>query len=347
MNEFSKERRLTPVNNASAWTAPELANDDAWITHLTPAHINEIDAALSRALGRGFASTPFGQEDFPLPTFAPVLADVMDNVENGRGVNLIKGLPIDRYTSTELRVVYWGLATYFGESISQNSRGEMIAEVTDRGNDHDNMNVRGYKTSAPLAPHVDSCDMTTLLCVENSSDGGDSLVSSSSSVYNAILAEYPDFLDAVYTGFRHDLRGEGVTGRIDELTTHAFPIFSYCNGTLSCAFNSRIMRSARAKAGPPLTEKEDAAIDLVIELAQRPDLQHRMRLQPGDIQIINNYSILHARDGYEDPPESRRELLRMWFRFHRPRTMVPGYGDRYNTGDRGGVAIGEGAQYSF
>ena len=162
------------------------------------------------------------------------------------------------------------------------------------------------------------------------------------------MAEFPGILDTMYQGFHHDLRGEGVTGEIDEITTNAFPIFSYHQGVLSCAFNSRIMRSARKKVGPPLNASEDRAIKLISEIAARNTLQYRMRLEPGDLQVVNNFTILHARDAYTDPVDGiGRELLRMWYRFHRPRTMIPGYGDRYNTGDRGGVTIGDGARYSF
>ncbi|MFT5391236.1 MAG: hypothetical protein ACI8PT_001430 [Gammaproteobacteria bacterium] len=343
------DRLLTAVQSTSAWSARDLANDTSWVHDLSEAEIAELDRTLTRVLSAGIADAPFGRAEFPLPQLSKTLARLMENVTNGRGIALIHGIPTERYNGPQLRALYWGIGTYLGQSISQNSRGEMVAEVTDRGNDHNDMNVRGYKTRAALAPHVDSCDMTTLLCVHGATAGGDSLITSSMSVYNAILSERPELLDGVYSGFRHDLRGEGVTGEIDELTTNAFPIFSYFDGVLSCAFNSRIMRSAREKAGPALTPLEDAAIDAVIELAQREALQYRMHLVPGDLQVVNNFSVLHARDAYTDDGSEaqKRTLLRMWYRFHQARTMVPGFGDRYNTGDRGGVAIGDGARYSF
>lgn len=39
-----------------------------------------------------------------------------------------------------------------------------------------------------------------------------------------------------------------------------------------------------------------------------------MHLQPGEIQFINNYVVLHCRTGFEDhlEPERRRHLLRLW-----------------------------------
>jgi hypothetical protein len=42
-----------------------------------------------------------------------------------------------------------------------------------------------------------------------------------------------------------------------------------------------------------------------------------MDLQPGDIQLINNYTILHSRTGFVDGPEphQQRHMLRLWLKF--------------------------------
>ena len=45
-----------------------------------------------------------------------------------------------------------------------------------------------------------------------------SRVISSTATYNAVLAERPEFLEVLYRGFYNDLRGEGPTQKIDELT---------------------------------------------------------------------------------------------------------------------------------
>lgn len=344
-----RNKLLDPIEGPSAWKAAELTADSSWIHHLTDGQIAELDNAVDAINRRGRADAPFAKADFPLPELSAVLDDVMLGVEEGRGVAILRGLPLERYDATSTRTLYWGIALYLGEAISQNSRGELIAEVTDKGNDHDDMNVRGYKTRAELQPHVDSCDMTTLLCVNAAKVGGDSMVTSAMAIYNEVLDKHPEYLDTFYQGWFHDLRGEGVTGRIDEVTENAIPIFCYHAGYLSCAFNSRIMRSAREKLGPPLTQIEDDAIDLILTLARRDDLRYRMQLRPGDIQIINNYTVLHSRSEYVDHEQTDRKrcLLRLWLSFHRQRPMPSGFANRYNTGPHRGVAVGDGARYSF
>ena len=39
-----------------------------------------------------------------------------------------------------------------------------------------------------------------------------------------------------------------------------------------------------------------------------------MELQPGDIQLVHNHTILHDRTAFEDypEPERKRHLLRLW-----------------------------------
>lgn len=53
---------------------------------------------------------------------------------------------------------------------------------------------------------------------------------------------------------------------------------------------------------PPITEAQAEALDALEFLARESCIA--MRLEKGDIQYINNLSILHARDGYVDSQEN-------------------------------------------
>ena len=44
---------------------------------------------------------------------------------------LLRGLPIERYTEDELRIVYWGLGLHLGTPRYQNPDGELIGDVRD------------------------------------------------------------------------------------------------------------------------------------------------------------------------------------------------------------------------
>ncbi len=49
---------------------------------------------------------------------------------------------------------------------------------------------------------------------------------------------------------------------------------------------------------PRLTQAQRDAIHLFDELAASPELALTGRLEPGDIQLLNNYTILHARSAF-------------------------------------------------
>lgn len=340
---------LYPMDERSVWTASELAADPTWRHTLEHGEVEELDRATRLVHSRSLRVGAFTREDFPLPTLGPRIERLVDEVENGRGVALLHGIPVNRYDDEMLRLLYWGFGVHAGVPISQNSKGQLLAEVKDKGNRYEDINARGFATNAELLPHVDTSDMTTLLCKRTARTGGESRVVSSTAVYNVILAEAPHHLDVLYRGFHNDLRGEGPTGDVNELTRDRIPVYSYHAGRLSCSFNARMIRSAAVKSGAPLTPAESAAIDFVREVTERPEVNHRFSLAPGDIEMVSNHSAFHARTGFVDHenPEHRRCLLRMWMNIRSGRELAPDFADRYNTGPRGGVAVGEGARYVF
>ena len=87
----------TPIDDASAWTGEELATSDDWIWRLDAHDIAEIDGALASAkrLNRPWQETTAA--DFPLPRLAERLRETARRLEHGKGITLIRGMPIDCY----------------------------------------------------------------------------------------------------------------------------------------------------------------------------------------------------------------------------------------------------------
>ncbi len=336
-----------PVKGRAVWTAVELAADKNWIHTLRQSECAEVFEATKAVMAQGLDPEGFGRSDFPLPGLASLLDGLAQELHKGRGCILIRGLPVDDYDETELQAAYWGIAAHFGEAISQNSKGQRLAAVTDHGNDISRGNTRGYTTSAALYPHSDMCQMTGLLCVQPAVEGGESQVVSSLSIYNHIWATKPEYLETLFRGFHHDLRGEGPKAEIDEVTDHRVPVFSECEGWLSCGFNPKICINGEAKRGTPVSAKEIATLEYVSEVAARPELSHEMILQAGDIQIVNNHTVLHSRSAFTDAedPLKRRKLFRLWLNPYLQRSLEREFADRYNTGPNCGVAVGDAAKY--
>jgi len=66
-----------------------------------------------------------------------------------------------------------------------------------------------------------------------------------------------------------------------------------------------------------------------------------MDFQEGDVQLINNHILLHAREAYVDHPEPGRErhLLRMWIAVadERRRPLADALAERYRWVRAGGI----------
>ena len=324
-----------PLEHPSVWRRADMEGRSDWIRHFSDEELEEI----RRALPRRFGAPGFGKADFPLPKLGPRLAALVDELENGRGFVLMRGLDRLGPDRRQLRDAYWGLAAHMGRVISQNSEGALIGEVRDRGLDYADNNVRGHTTNAALGPHCDTSDIVGLLCVAQGAAGGESQIASSAAIYNEILATAPHLVDALARGFRIDLAGKGPTGAPGEVTRNAIPVFSWYAGRLSCRFNRKQIEDGQRKLGREPDAEEREAVALVERLALDPRFRLDMDFRPGDIQWLNNHAILHARAAYRDGegPDRRRLLLRLWANIPNGRPLAPEFADRLNTGPRGGV----------
>jgi hypothetical protein len=101
------------------------------------------------------------------------------------------------------------------------------------------------------------------------------------------------------------------------------PVFENVNGQISIRSVRKPIETGMAKLGRELAQEEEHVLDYIDEVTQRPDQIVTMRMQPGDMQFVNNHEVLHSRTGYEDhrEPERRRHLVRLWLKIERFRQL--------------------------
>jgi hypothetical protein len=314
-----------PVRDRSAWMAGNLRQED-WLIQLTQAEIAALDDALTAVKAKGLAAETFGRDAFPLPGMADTLARLRDAVCDGPGFAVLRGLPAARYDTDDLLTLFWGFGMHFGRPVSQNSYGDVLGHVFDQGVKMGEGQVRGYQTSQNLRFHTDRADLTLLLCLRPAMRGGRSSVVSSIAIHNAILERHPDYLPPFYTGYPIVHVEEG-----GESETRRVPVFSLADGVLSCGIQRNTVETAIRKGALPVSAHERAALDCFDSLANDPDFRIDMDLQAGDIQLCNNYTVMHARTAYEDDPDPalKRRLARLWLGFDTPRPIAPHFAD-YN-----------------
>jgi hypothetical protein len=243
--------------------------------------------------------------DLALPTLGPRLAELGRALGGGRGFVLIRGAPVAGRSADENALMYWAIGAQLGVAVSQSAAGDRLGHVVDRGAGD---SERYYTRGGALEFHMDPVDVVGLLCLRQARSGGASRIASALAVHNAILAERPDLLALLYRGFHNSRRGHG------ETTSPArVPVFAEGGHGLECYLLPITIRQA-AEEGYPLTRAEQEALDYVAAVADRPALRLDMDFREGDIQFLNNRTVLHARTDYVDDPDParKRHLLRLW-----------------------------------
>jgi hypothetical protein len=93
---------------------------------------------------------------------------------------------------------------------------------------------------------------------------------------------------------------------------------------------------------PPLTTAQNEALDLWAEVCE--ELCYSMDMKPGDLQLLNNHVVYHARTTYEDDPAPGRDrfLMRLWLSMPNSRALPEGFEALWGSIEpgalRGGIA---------
>ena len=331
-----------PIDAPYAWKGADLQNRTDWLRPFSAAELAEIDAALQSVKKRELDLFDIGREEFPLPAFSKELAKISKELESGRGMIMLRGLPLS-YSPDDLRTVYWGIGTHLGTAVSQNYSGELLGVVKDFG-PMENTKRRGSKTADGLSFHSDRCDVVGLLCVRKAKSGGASRIVSSAAIHNEILRQRPDLIDVFYGNWDHSWQGEEPPGcgRTDNR-----PIFGFRDGYFTGLFSPAYIRFAQEFPETPRhTPQQREALDLYEKLTN--ELALDMHFQPGDIQLLNNHLMYHGRTHFEDYPEEskKRLLLRLWLSVPGSRPMPQAWKTVFGSVDagavRGGVMCREG-----
>ena len=247
---------------------------------------------------------------------------------------------MERWTRREAAIAFLVIGVHLGNLRMQNAEGHLLGHVKDLGRSSDDPNTRIYQTRERQTHHTDSCDVVGLLCLHAAKSGGLSSLVSSTTIFNEMRRRRPDLLRVLLDPIETDRRGEVPEGCKPYFT---IPVFNYHDGLVSAIYQRQYIESARRFPGvPPLSPLQIEALDLLDELANDPKLNLMMELQPGDIQLVHNHTILHDRTAFEDypEPERKRHLLRLWLAPPGARSLPEVYAERFGSitrGDRGGV----------
>jgi len=328
-----------PFQSPALWRGDELPNRQDWQYLLDAGDIAEIRTALEKT--RGEALTSIDRESFNLPRLERRLAALGHALEHGTGSCLLRGWPVDQFSTEDNERVFWGLSRHLGTPISQSAQGDKIFRVEDAGFGKKDSRTRGPNTRNQLSFHCDRCDVIGFLCLRQAKVGGESYLVSSIGIHNEILARRPDLLEVLYQPFYYK------THNVDRSNSDPWcrqPIFAIVEGRfVGYLLRVLIDRAYEMPELPDMTPAQNEALDLIHEISADPAFHYRFRQEPGDLFFVNNFVNLHSRSEFEDhaEPERRRLLLRIWLSMPDNRalpTLFAGSFGRVEAGEiRGGI----------
>lgn len=302
---------------ATSWKNSHVRNNCTWEFSLSQEQCTEIVNTARRVHAKGRTIEDLSLEEFSLPTLSELIDSVNHHLVEGCGFILLHEFPISELNESELELAYFGFGMHLGDPVRQNSNSELLTHIRDDRIEQTGKIKRLYRTRERQDFHTDAADIIGLLCLHEAQTGGQSKIVSSIAVYEEMMRRRPDLVDELRVPLHWDRQDEHKDGENPWFTLA--PVFEH-NGEPRIFYVGWYIRNAqRWPEVPRLTEKQLEAMELLESIANDPEFYLEMIFRPGDIQILNNGRILHAREAYEDweDPDKRRHLLRLWLAAHR------------------------------
>jgi hypothetical protein len=243
---------------------------------------------------------------------------IKEEVENGRGFSILKidSTLIDNLH--QITVAFWNLFTCLGEPLPQYASGELIyrIESSEQSKASAPPLMSHYsKSSIGGAFHTDGALLLRrpffagLICLEQASDGGDSILIDVRNLYRELMVKRPDVLRELEREYHFDC-----CGQIEGMETRPKPIISRIGSSLLVQYLRFYITEGHRKTGVPLSREAIESMDIFDELMTQARFQFTYKLNPGEMLIMNNHLMLHGRKSFSDGDngKSKRLLIRTY-----------------------------------
>ncbi len=299
------------ITDTRAWTADTIDAPSEWYYTLPERYLSALDNNVQKHTG---AISDLRVSD--AIAHAPCLHPVSEALHTGRGFAIIERLPVEYYTRDQARAAYWMIGQCLGVPFEQNIEGTLLYDVRDTGRDVKS-GARFSVTNAESSFHTDGAfgtqvpEIVGLLCIKTARSGGRSQLISAYAVHNILHRQAPNVLNALYSLFYFDRRGQFLPG---ETPVKKTPVFFWDKQTLVMRYLHYYIQEGHREAGVPFTSEQERALQTVEDILKRPEMCVEFDLAPGQMLFTNNNWILHNRTAFEDhpTPSQRRHYVRLW-----------------------------------
>lgn len=299
-----------PLHGLTVWHGDEISDPRHWSLALDEKLLSKIRVVLrSAARGQNVTAKKTASGDFRWP--AALVAKVNRQLYQGRGLIVLKGLPVAARSEDKVAALYWQLGERIGMPLAQNEAGERLYPIRDEAYEASaDKPVLTSKTSAALPFHTDNImgtDIISMLTVRAAKRGGSSQFVNAHAIYNRLLERHPRELRRLFLPFYFDR--SLLPGNPQGKKLARVPVFAWSAGGLTVCYNRQ--RFARGFALANVTPKdiERAALECFEECLAAPELALGFDLEPGDVLFANNRTLLHRRTAFVDYADPRRGRL--------------------------------------
>ncbi|KAK9845169.1 hypothetical protein WJX84_011671 [Apatococcus fuscideae] len=341
-----KVKPLTIIDHPSDWTSASLKGREQEYTYQwTAADTQELDDAVKRvqpSISTEDDVLKLSKADFHLPQLSAKLVAIGKEVTHGRGFHLVKGFPIDIYRN-DLKVNPGHPKPAAGNNVDGNSQGDK--DFKDPGKSLDK-----NREFLPFHSDQGATDLIALLSLTAAPKGGESKWVSSLAIHNELLrqgrkdlvealsAKNTWFIPRKYDQATWERTPDGQYAGYEEIVP-----FEYHDGYLSVYFNNGNFHEISKQLSPI----QEEAIWAVAKLAEDPEFHFSRKLEPGDLELIHNPTMMHSRsDVYDgETPLEKRHLLRWWVHSDaNDRPIAPTFAPRSSVRPEGGFKYDAGTK---
>lgn len=301
MGVASSHTELARIDGPTAWAPTDFPVDATWSFQLTERERGEIVAFADNPSAAGLSEN-----------FADSARAWLRLLVGGPGFVRLRGFPVEELEPDQVPRTFIELGRLLGEPVGQDrGKTNLIANIRDERLAA-GPSVRRFQTNEAQTFHSDASDFVGLLCLRPAMAGGESKLVSAHTVINELLQRDAELTKELTTSLpwsRHTEVREG------ESNFFMLAPLDLSSGTPRLSLIPWFIRQSQVHSDAPrLTNEQLAALDLVEEVMADPRLALEMKFERGDIQFLNNTTVLHARNAFvdHDTPELRRHLLRLW-----------------------------------
>lgn len=251
----------------------------------------------------------------------------------------------ESYPTQALQHLVIALSQQLGFIVPQSYDNNITTLIRNEGLNYRSHQTRGHQTNSELSFHSDRCDLTILLYVRLAPDGGKLSVVSYKEAAEQLAQENETAFLQLFEEFPFDLREERIFA---SPRWNLRPVLWNIGQGLSGHYIRRfIMDSSRYPDCPQLSKTQLDALDSLDSTLDK--LREPRSFYPisGELLILDNYHVMHARSEFTDTEIEGRLGIRVWVApFHSkllPQFLFPISGALTPGCFRGG--IGQGKEY--